>query len=401
MPEAFDVLLTRFEQVIDAELLSYHDILAVFRELELPPEPSAPSLTRLFACCYRLLDFEDTGFSTRMKSELGEHAGNHLEACAGDQIERVLYDANASNRAWIAERIQWHKDNEREIPEDYLDADLPPALEIPWNKEIAHKQIMPLLRYWEGILPEHPTKHFSHAWKVLHNGYPVFKEVFADWMAELDQRGVGLPGTYAAFAKADELASLSDQYPPPSWADCERDLVPLLHDPHPMVVAGAAKALGSYYAEENFPDDPAAPDLAAILNRLAQLETFSAIACGAFVCGFDVDCSGLYFLHDHDKLAGTNFSIDEWVLSAVAKDHYEPYLPNAQAFWFYIHEYYDYKPDMVMQLIDLNRSWLAMMCATEVHERVDGMNPVLERLSTDPDPMIAAAAQQHLSEHYG
>jgi hypothetical protein len=33
-----------------------------------------------------------------------------------------------------------------------------------------------------------------------------------------------------------------------------------------------------------------------------------------------------------------------------------------------------------MRLIDIGRGWVALMCATELHEPVDGMRAVLERL---------------------
>lgn len=400
MTQTFDAALTQFERALAAEPLDYTTLLNAFRAIDIPAAPSAEDLTRLFTGCYKILDFDDTDFGARLKKELGDHPAGHLEACAGAEIEHVLYDANAGSRAWIAERIAWHESNDREVPEDYLDHDLPPALTIPWDNDTARQRIAPLLGYWQSVLPDVPTAHFSLAWKVLHDGYPVFKAIFSEWMQELDARGLGLPGTWAAFTKADELAALAEQDPPPEWAKCERDLLPLLHDPHPMIVAGAAKALGSFYAEDDFPGDPAAPDLETMLARLGGLNQFRAIASGAFVCGFDVDCSGLYSLQHDKRLADAGFDIDDWILHIVTGDDYEPYLPNAQALWFYIHEHYDHKPEMVMAFIDKGRSWLAMMCATEVHDHVSGMQPVLERLAKDDDPDIVRAAQEHLADHY-
>ncbi len=290
--------------------------------------------------------------------------------------------------------------NNLEVPEDYLENDLPPEPTIPWDEQTARDRVGPLLDYWQGELPKIPTAHFNLAWKVMHDGYPIFRSIMNDWMRNLERRGLGFPGTMAAFTKADELLALAGSDTPLPWAACERDLVPLLKAPHPMVVGGTARALGAFYAEDGFPDAPDAPSLKDMLENLAALDEHRAIACGGFVCGFDADFSGLYALQSDKRLEGTNFALDNWILKIVAHDDYEPYLPNAQPTWFYIHEYYDTRPEMVMTFIDVGRSWLAMMCATEVDGNVAGMKPVLERLVKDADPDIAKAAKQHLTEHY-
>lgn len=400
MTDTFADTLARFETALDARPLDYETLIGVFRAIELPASPDADELTRLFACCYRILDFEKTGFNARLYQDAGEWYAGHLEACAFDQIECVMYDRNAQSRAWIAERIRWHEENDREVPDDYLSNDLPPALTIPWGKETARARTAPLLEYWQNALADVPTAHFSMAWKVTHDGYPVFCEIVEDWMHDLDEQGLGVPGTWAAFAKADELLDLADREAPLPWADCERNLLPLLKDPHPMIVAGAARVLGAFYAEEALPDGAQAPSPKDMLEMLGDLETHRAIACGGFVCGFDTDCAGLHALKSDGRLINAGFVLDDWILHVITRDDYEPYLPNAQALWFYIHEHYCADPKMVMTFIDKDRSWLAMMCATEVHEAVDGMKPVLERLATDADPQVADMADQHLETHY-
>ncbi len=400
MSDTFKVSLALFEAALDARRLDYETLITAIRRIELPASPDADELTRLFHCCYRILDFEEAGFATRLREEIGNWRAGHLEACAGEQIEHVLYDRNAQSRAWIKARISWHEENNREVPEDYLENDLPPELTIPWDKETARNRVGPLLDYWQGKLPDNPGAYFNIAWKMVHDGYPVYRSIMDDWMRDLDQRGLGFPGTMAAFIKADELLVLADSDTPLPWAACKRDLIPLLKDPHPMVVGGAARALGSFYAEDDYPDDPSAPVLKDILENLATLDTHRAIACGGFVCGIDIDCSGLYALQSDTRLEGTNFALDDWILKVVTYDNYEPYLPNAQAIWFYVHEHYDTRPEMVMAFIDVGRSWLAMMCATEVHQTVTGMKPVLERLAKNTATEIAEAAKQHLADHY-
>ncbi len=400
MADAFAQTLGRFETALDDRPLVYDALISIFRDLEVPASPDADELTRLFACCFRILDFEKTGFNARLYQDMDDWCAGHLEACAGEQIESIMYDRNAESRAWIAERIKWHEENGREVPEDYLKNDLPPALTIPWDKETARARVAPLLDFWRETLADAPTAHLNLAWKVMRTGYPVYHEIMEEWLRDLDAHGLGAPGTRTAFAKADELLILAEGDDPLTWGECKQDLVPLLKGPHPMVVAGAARVLGSFYAQNAFAGDAQAPDLKNMLEMLANLDVHRAIACGGFVCGFDTDCSGLHAFQSDGRLKKAGFVLDDWILHIVTHDDYEPYLPNAQALWFYIHEHYCFTPDMVMTFIDRDRPWLAMMCATEIHEKVEGMEPVLKRLAKDADPEIAEPAERHLDEHY-
>jgi hypothetical protein len=167
-----------------------------------------------------------------------------------------------------------------------------------------------------------------------------------------------------------------------------------------MIVAGAARYLGALHEGGRFESTPEAPDLNAMLDRLSRLSRYRAIACGAFICGFDADFAGLSALSSDARLSEAGFSIDDWIVRIVAGDDEEPYLPNAQALWFYIHEHYYADPAMVTKFIDLGRTWLALMCATEAPKKVSGMKPVLERLAAVPDRGIADAAKAHLQAHY-
>ena len=96
-------------------------------------------------------------------------------------------------------------------------------------------------------------------------------------------------------------------------------------------------------------------------------------------------------------LAG--FDLDGWVIDVLSAEE-ETYLPNAQAFWFFVHEHYFARPDFVARLIAMGRAWVALMCATEARQAVDGMQPVLERLAAERDPEIARVARDHLDRFY-
>ena len=43
---------------------------------------------------------------------------------------------------------------------------------------------------------------------------------------------------------------------------------------------------------------------------------------------------------------------------------------------------------------------LALMTATEINDRVDGVQPILEALASDAEPSIATRARHHLAAHY-
>ncbi|XSG81441.1 MAG: hypothetical protein ACPW61_10190 [Methyloligella sp. ZOD6] len=122
------------------------------------------------------------------------------------------------------------------------------------------------------------------------------------------------------------------------------------------------------------------------------------MVCGAFVHGLDTECYGLGSLASDERLR--DFDLDQWVVESLSLDEDEIYIPNAQALWFHVHEHYDCDPGFVTRLIDMDRAWIAMMCATERRERIEGMEPVLHRLAENPDPEIAAHAESHLARYY-
>lgn len=177
--------------------------------------------------------------------------------------------------------------------------------------------------------------------------------------------------------------------------------MPLLTHPHPMIAAGAARYLGALFGDEAFRAASSTPSIADLLKQLRRLEGHRAAVAGAFVCGFDGD-TGLNALASDDVLTAAGFDLDGWVLDILAYGDGPPYLPNAQALWFYVHEHYCTDPGFAMRLIDIGRPWVALMCATELHEPVDGMRPVLERLVAEgADWDWAHIARRHLTDVYG
>ena len=213
-----------------------------------------------------------------------------------------------------------------------------------------------------------------------------------------------MAGTADAIERALDLSARAEAEgaSPPIWADVEREIMPLLTHPHPMIAAGAARYLGALFADEAFRAAASTPSIADLLEQLRRLEGHRAAVAGAFVCGFDWGTEGLNALPSDDVLTAAGFDLDGWVLDILAYGDEPPYLPNAQALWFYVHEHYCTDPGFAMRLIDIGRAWVALMCATELHEPVDGMRAVLERLVAEgSDHDWARIARRHLTDVYG
>jgi hypothetical protein len=264
--------------------------------------------------------------------------------------------------------------------------------------------LKPFLRHIETVLADEPTAHFRIGWDVARGGRDVFKPIIAEWLRSLDRREIGMAGTADAIEHALDLYSRAEDAgtSPANWAHVDREIMPLLTHPHPMIAAGAARYLGALFADEAFRASPSTPSIADLLEQLRTLEGHRAAVAGAFVCGFDQNLEGLNALASDDALMAAGFDPGRWVLDIFAYGGEPPYLPNAQALWFYVHEHYCTDPGFAMRLIDVGSAWVALMCATELHEPVDGMRPVLERLVAEgSDQDWVRIARRHLTDVYG
>ena len=408
----FDEVRAEFESAL-TRAPCYGPVISAFRALEIPGDVTDEQLTSLYSICYAILSIEPSDHTCNEEG-LDHWQAGHLIACAREEIEQSMYDPNASTRAWIERSKQRFRDRGEPVPDEYEEDELPPALEIPWDEETAWSRIRPFLDRCEEFIAREPLFHLPLCWKVHHDGYPVFQSVIQRWMKELDAKGLGPPDTIAAFAKAVELSHLGFALEDAPWSRVETELISLLEHSHPMVAAGAARCLGELYADEDFDFDsededgaysetrPSGhPGLVEILERLRKVNGHRVHVAGGFICGFDESAmGGMHGLSKHPAVKAARFDFDQWVLDILAREKEEPYLPNTQSFWFYVHEHYDFDPQFCMRLIDNDRSFVALMCATEQHEPVQGMKPVLQRLAEDDDEEIAHAARQHLTSVY-
>jgi hypothetical protein len=397
---SLDAVLDQFDTALAVWPPQYHPLMEAFRSLEIPTGVTDAQLSRVLSVCCRVLD----GDANPTDRDLILERGNHLTSCALDHAMRILRDPDAHTRAWIAMmQAQFHARGEA-VPED-LNADrLPPPFEVPWDRATAEERLRPFLRYIETILADEPAAHFKIGWDVARGGRDVFRPIIAEWLRGLDGRAIGMAGTADAVERALHLSERAEaeSASPPIWADVEREVMPLLTGPHPMIAAGAARYLGTLFANEAFRAASSTPSIVDLLEQLRTLEGHREAVAGAFVCGFDQASEGLNALATDDVLMGAGFDLDRWVLDIFAYGEEPPYLPNAQALWFYVHEHYCTDPEFATRLIDIGRAWLALMCATELHEPVDGMRAVLERLvAQGSDQDCVRIARRHLTDVYG
>jgi hypothetical protein len=67
---------------------------------------------------------------------------------------------------------------------------------------------------------------------------------------------------------------------------------------------------------------------------------------------------------------------------------------------FYLHELCCFSPDLMWRMLRGGHVALALMTATELNQRVEGVQPVLEALASHAEPSIAAGAQRQLAAYY-
>ena len=203
---SLDAVLDQFDTALAARPIQYHPLMDAFRSLKIPTGVTDAQLSRVLSVCCRVLD----GDANPMDGDLILERGNHLTACALDQVMRILRDPDAHTRAWIAMMQGRFRARGEAVPED-LNADrLPPPFEVPWDRATAEERLKPFLRHIETVLADEPTAHFRIGWDVARGGRDVFKPIIAEWLRSLDRRGIGMPGTADAIERALHLSARAE-----------------------------------------------------------------------------------------------------------------------------------------------------------------------------------------------
>lgn len=156
----------------------------------------------------------------------------------------------------------------------------------------------------------------------------------------------------------------------------------LLDDPSDYVRACAAQLLGATSDEDTVPTQ------AALFEMIGQKEIARPGVAGPFWS------EQYYSPFDTNHIGGWMMGLLEQRQGAVPAD-----LPTNDID-FFLHEICSYAPAMMQRMIRSGFVELALMTATEMHERVEGVQPILEQLAEHEDARIASAAKLHLARHY-
>jgi hypothetical protein len=158
----------------------------------------------------------------------------------------------------------------------------------------------------------------------------------------------------------------------------------MLDHPSDYVRACAAYLLG------NDCDEDSEPTYQAALEVIGAKEIVRAGVAGPFWSP----------RHEHtDEDPSKRISL--WMLDLLEKR--QGALPENLPFndiTFYLHELCSFSPDLMWRMLRGGHTALALMTATEIGDRVEGVEPFLEELASNADPDISVRARNHLAAHY-
>lgn len=349
-----------------------------------------------------------------------EHSKDRDDQCrvhwkCGTLFEQLLQDEQGVQRAWQKEDLELEKQegiSYREFLEIYIDpSELPDSLpendeEIlaylqnfygyappppdAWAELNADAVLQPFFEKYELAISVNPYCFYPIAWKVLQYGQSAVQKAFINWFKRLEQTERVESQFDKNIAQAiawDRFLATANQAP--IEASDIKQWMKWLDHKSILLQSIAAKCLGAcyqvFYIEERS-DQWLPMPLPEMLTHIAQKHKDGQLVAGGFINGLSLDeCDGMHVLNRHPELKKINFDARSWVLDIcthTANDG-DPYVPTAQAFWFYVHEFFDYDAEAVHTLIDHQKYFLAEMCATESiyadQKAWNIMKPVLER----------------------
>jgi len=277
---------------------------------------------------------------------------------------------------------------------------------LPWNQEETNTVFSPYFNFLTEKIKEnyyHPLKIIWDAY--LHGQEPV-KKAFSIWLAQMEnekyvevyfEKNIIQAIELNKFIEKKGLKAVSkkDFY---QWID-------LLDHENPILRTNAAKCLGETYLDFIEPDEFDGHQEISLVNMLALLkrkQQEGKNVLGAFINGVCYE-GHLQQLKNHPNLQNTRFALDKYLIeTAINSTEYEPDTPGSQSFWFYLHEYFDFNPKALHQLLDGKRFWLAMMCATEsmYYGSFEIMLPIFERLQKEAPQNIKKETKRQLDIYY-
>jgi hypothetical protein len=162
-----------------------------------------------------------------------------------------------------------------------------------------------------------------------------------------------------------------------------REWVGLLDHPSDYVRCCAAKLLGDYSHDETVPTEE------ALMKIISAEELVRPGVAGPF-------WSTRHHSMDDDRQTPAL-----WMLDLLERRQgLAPVDMPFNDIDFYLHELCCCSPEHMWRMLRGGYDELALETATEISERVDGVQPVLEALAANANPAIARRAARHLAAHY-
>ena len=345
---------------------SYEQLIGLLRQIDRDQLIDPAGLALFFDVMLPLLEHQD-----ERELQPGYSAGAHIRASAYDELTALIAPRSSARR-------------------------------VEWDAPSAERQLAPFLG-WLG----HFAPNYHLEWKIFTSADPAVIAVFERWISGLELQGVRPAGYLDGLKRAVELEGLNERIrcDEVTWAEAQPLLLPLLDHEHFMLRAAAAKCIGTFYpyTMAYYPQD--IPPFITMLDIIGTQEIERPGVLGAFIDGYDGDCCGIHSLEQGEEVIAAGFDVSAWILDILARSGSEVggYMggaPNAQSLEFYAHEYFEANPAGIRQLISMGRLNLACDAATNIPDRVDGMEDVLTALAQSPDPVQAEAARRHLSRYY-
>ncbi|MFV0477022.1 MAG: hypothetical protein ACK5ME_04200 [Parahaliea sp.] len=350
--------------------VDYPALQAYLEQLVLPQDPSKEVLSRLLAALYPLVLKEAPLYNADNRSAWAVYwAANRC-------FEQILYPGKYGC-----------------------------ALQVPYCAEEAAIALQPYFEWVTTCLEEDACAYLSVAWALLNEGAHSFKQAAFSWFKQLEMKGLVEPHFDRHMAQALEWTRFMSVMDPTAIVreDFEQWLLWLDHD-NVILRNVAAQCIGTTYSEWpvevlDFHGNTVVP-MVEMMTQLYRWQVAGRQVVGGFIHGCCINMGGFHELETHPLLLTAGFDVKAWALAtALDSPEHEPYVPGTQAFWFYLHEYFDFDADSVSQLIDGERYWLALMCATESldYGSLDIMRPLLARLVAEAPSAIAEQAQSALA----
>ncbi len=399
MQSFFDAL-DKLDGVLVGGAADAGEVRQAFADLvkDMPDDPTADTIRRLFRICYGFAGADTGTRPPKMSPQLAER----VNWSVNDILQGLFHDKDGDYRRHVLHHYDHCIALGKTVELGRFEGPLP-VRHVPLTLAEATELAAPYFAAQERMMADRPLHHFQTPWLVLQHPVAPFDRVFEAWLKDIEARGLAFGDSHTALRRALAFARLADEAQQRVSRDLiDTEILPLLAYPNPLLAAAAARFLGAIYAEpERMVSSGTLEPLPEMLHHIAVTPAATRrYVAGGFLMGFDIgQIQPFYALRADKALEG--FDIDGWTLAVLSESVAEAYIPSAQAFWFYVHEGYCFEPAFIMRLIDDGHLFEAMMCATETHGRVDGMEPVLLRLTTSQDKEAAAGAAHHLASVYG